>query len=88
MNDETHVWSQDLLEQHVRKVALLRVERDERLMRKALDRCLPAYLGWLVDHPLLLRLYLVLPHKDRPFIEHGADGISRVRLGAKKGLSA
>lgn len=59
----------DACTEHVRAISALRAARAERMLREVLAEWLPKRLGWLPDHPRLLKLYLRLPHRRRPVIE-------------------
>jgi hypothetical protein len=67
-----------LFNQYARRLALLRVEREDAMVRQVVAEWLPRRLAWLVDRPRLLRLYLRIPHRTRPFIERRLDGSMRV----------
>jgi len=79
--DETHTWdSKRFAEEYVRTIARFRAERAEREMHSVLGEWLPRRLGWLADHPRLLRVWLVWPHRERPVFVHRFGAGSSVYL--------
>jgi hypothetical protein len=70
----------ELLNEYVHKIALLRVEREEQMVRAALVDWLPSWLGWLVDRPRLLRLYLRFPHRHRIYLERQQRSLGPSRV--------
>jgi hypothetical protein len=55
-------------------LGMVEAAKTERIVRAAVTEWLPARLGWLVDRPRLLRLYLRLPHRTRPEMLAYPDG--------------
>lgn len=49
-----------------REAQLRAAELREREVRQIARQWFPKPLRWLIDHPRLLKLYLRLPHRDRP----------------------
>lgn len=83
MTDMTMQNVADAINDLGRQLAAERAMEDERLAKLAFRRWLRPRLRWLVDYPALLRLYLRLPHRCVPVLEHHPDGRRRIVLGER-----